>query len=83
MLELDGLCGIRLKLIFCFVFISANKKPFWVSHLKLAESREIELNSYVQRLLKLPTKVSFYMLRFVALRVLICLHKRYHTASWC
>lgn len=35
-----------------------SKKPFWVSHLKMAESREIELNSYVQRILKLPTKIS-------------------------
>lgn len=38
--------------------LPASKKPFWVSHLKLAESREIELNSYVQRVLKLPTKVN-------------------------
>lgn len=38
--------------------LPASKKPFWVSHLKLAESREIELNSYVQRILKLPTQIS-------------------------
>lgn len=40
-----------------YLFLQANKKPFWRSHLKLAESREIELNTYVQRILKLPTKV--------------------------
>lgn len=46
-----------MKYIF-FIFFKASKKPFWVSHLKLAESREIELNSYVQRILKLPTQVN-------------------------
>lgn len=40
--------------------LPASKKPFWVSHLKFAESREIELNSYVQRVLKLPTKVNIF-----------------------
>ncbi len=41
------------------------KKPFWVNHLKLAELREIELNSYVQRLIKLPIHVCFvYSLSF-------------------
>jgi len=34
------------------------KKRFWMSQLKLAESREIELNNYVQHLLKLPTNIS-------------------------
>lgn len=38
--------------------LPANKKPFWMSHLKLAESREIELNTYVQRVIKLPIKIS-------------------------
>ena len=37
-----------------------------MSHLKLAESREIELNNYVQKLLKLPIKVNcrYLVLRF-------------------
>jgi len=34
------------------------KKHFWVSQLKLAESREIDLNNYVQCILKLPTKIA-------------------------
>lgn len=38
--------------------LPAAKKSFWIGHLKHAEAREIELNDYVQRLLKLPTKVS-------------------------
>lgn len=38
--------------------LPSSRKPFWVSHLKLAESRETELNTYVQRLLKLPTKIA-------------------------
>jgi len=38
--------------------LPAAKKPFWVSQLKLAESREIELNNYVQRILKLPTEIA-------------------------
>ena len=44
--------------------LPAAKKPFWVSQLKLAESREIELNNYVQRLLKLPTKVNIFSKSF-------------------
>jgi hypothetical protein len=41
-----------------FIPTLAIKKPFWISHLKLAESREIELNNYVQRVIKLPMKIS-------------------------
>jgi len=38
--------------------LPTQKKPFWMSSLKLAESREIQLNGYVQRLLKLPVHVT-------------------------
>lgn len=47
---------------YCFYILFyyyKGKKPFWINHLKLAELREIELNSYVQRLIKLPIQVSF------------------------
>jgi hypothetical protein len=43
---------------FSLPVLSAKRKPFWISHLKLAESREIELNKYVQQLFKLPIKIS-------------------------
>lgn len=42
--------------------LPSGRKPFWVSHLKMAETRETALNSYVERLLKLPTKVSISLL---------------------
>lgn len=35
-----------------------SKKRFWISSLKQAELREIELNKYVQRILKLPTHIT-------------------------
>lgn len=38
--------------------LPSQKKPFWMSNMKLAESREIQLNAYVQRLLKLPLHVT-------------------------
>lgn len=39
-------------------FLPTVKKRFWISNVKLAELREVELNTYVQQLLKLPTKIT-------------------------
>jgi len=48
---------VEYNLIIFSYYFKASKKRFWVSHLKLAESREIDLNKYVQSILKLPTQV--------------------------
>lgn len=50
--------NIGFKNEYIMPVLPPSKKSFWVSHLKHAESREIELDSYVQRLLKLPTKIT-------------------------
>ena len=46
------------------------RRPFWVSHLRMAETRETGLNQYVERLLKLPTKVSVEVLYLLGLKLL-------------